>query len=167
VKQPPDAPFYGLTQQFSGVPKCRVFLPTDVPDENGYYTRCMQYIDDAPGGGFIWSWYWVAGHEYAPVLPADGGENGGTPTPPPSGLTEAQVQAMIDTSIAAALTNVVHYDEKIALVSSGDESAGVPASLLCAEAGGPADEGDEFLLTSRNGAGDPGPWESWTLRRGQ
>jgi hypothetical protein len=84
-RQYPDAPFWGLTQQYSGGPKGRIFLPTDVPDELGYYTRCMQYLDDAVGtyekskkqvsaqsSGLIWSWYWVAGHEYAPVTSADG-----------------------------------------------------------------------------------------------
>ena len=71
------------------------------PDENGYYTRCMQYLDDAAGtyshaddpqaaqfsaksSGLVWSWYWVAGHEYAPVQGAnENGVAGG-------GLTEAQ-----------------------------------------------------------------------------
>jgi hypothetical protein len=85
VRQPPDAPFFGLTQQYSGGPKGRIFLPTDSPDELGYYTRCMQYLDDAVGTyekskkqvtaqstGLIWSWYWVAGAEYAPVTDADG-----------------------------------------------------------------------------------------------
>src|SRR6188768_1823660 len=47
IKQYPGAPFFGLTQQFSGGPKARVFLPTNTPDELGYYTRCEQYVDDA------------------------------------------------------------------------------------------------------------------------
>lgn len=96
ISQPPDAPFFGLTQQFSGGPKGRIFLPSDFADENGYYTRCIQYLDDAVGtyslatakgspdyplpgdfdftaksGVLVWSWYWVAGHEYAPVTDAD------------------------------------------------------------------------------------------------
>ena len=42
-------PFFGLTQQYSGGPKGRIFLPAAIPDENGYYTRCIQYLDDAAG----------------------------------------------------------------------------------------------------------------------
>jgi hypothetical protein len=85
-RQYPDAPFFGLTQQYSGGPKGRIFLPTDTPDELDYYTRCLQYLDDAAGTyaaakkqvsakstGLVWSWYWVAGHEYAPVSSADAG----------------------------------------------------------------------------------------------
>src|SRR5829696_8144911 len=39
VKLGPNAPFYGLTQQWSGEPKGRIFLPTAAPDSNRFYTR--------------------------------------------------------------------------------------------------------------------------------
>ena len=35
IRQPPDAPFFGLTQQYSGGPKGRIFLPSNTPDELG------------------------------------------------------------------------------------------------------------------------------------
>ena len=101
IRQPPDAPFFGLTQQYSGGPKGRIFLPTDSPDELGYYTRCMQYLDDAVGtyekskkqvtstsSGLIWSWYWVAGAEYSPVTGPD------STAPPDSSELAARVAAL-------------------------------------------------------------------------
>jgi len=109
-RQYPDAPFFGLTQQYSGGPKGRIFLPTDVPDELGYYTRCIQYLDDAAltyskskkqvdakSTGLVWSWYWVAGHEYAPVTSADG-----EAPPPESGDVDALKAWM--TAIEARVT---------------------------------------------------------------
>jgi len=116
-RQYPDAPFFGLTQQYSGGPKGRIFLPTDVPDELGYFTRCLQYLDDAAGTyakskkqvsahstGLVWSWYWVAGHEYAPVTGAD------STAPPDSGdldalhawmtATDARLAALEEASMA-------------------------------------------------------------------
>lgn len=106
VRQPPDAPFWGLTQQYSGGPKGRVFLPTSVPDDLGYYTRCLQYLDDAAGtyshakdpkavqfssksGALIWAWYWVAGHDYTPIT-----DNSGTV--PPAGDYQTQIDALHD-----------------------------------------------------------------------
>jgi hypothetical protein len=77
------------------------------------------------------------------------------PEPPPAGLTPAEVQAMIDASIAAALVNVAKYGEKVALQSSG-------GAILCAEMGGP-DDYETFTLTGRSSIG---PWESWKLHRG-
>jgi len=47
VKPTADMPFFAFTQQFSGGPKGRIFLPSNTPDELGYYTRCIQYLDDA------------------------------------------------------------------------------------------------------------------------
>lgn len=120
ITQQPGAPFFGLTQQYSGAPKGRVFLPSNTPDELGYYTRCEQYLDDAAqtysksqqqidpkSTGLVWAWY-LAGpaNAYAPIQGPDAG--GGT-TPPPSGgggLTEAQVQAMIDASLAPLIAQL-------------------------------------------------------------
>ena len=109
IRQPADAPFFGLTQQYSGGPKGRIFLPTDSPDELGYYTRCMQYLDDAVGTyekskkqvgaqstGLIWSWYWVAGAEYAPVTDAD------STAPPDQSELAARVAALEEAYAAMA-----------------------------------------------------------------
>jgi hypothetical protein len=156
ITQPPYAPFFGLTQQFSGVPKARVFLPTSTPDDLGYYTRCMQYVSDAPGGGLMWDWY-LAGPEnaYTPVLPPDvappatGDGSGG------GGLDEATVQAMIDKAIA---DRCVQYDDKLALTASGGK-------LLCCEGGGPEADQQPFTITARSG--EPGPWESLKVTRGK
>lgn len=106
-RQYPDAPFFGLTQQYSGGPKGRIFLPTETPDELGYYTRCLQYLDDAVGtyekskkqvtstsSGLIWSWYWIAGAEYAPVTGAD------STAPPDSSELAARVTALEEVSAA-------------------------------------------------------------------
>jgi len=117
VRQPPDAPFFGLTQQYSGGPKGRIFLPSDTPDELGYYTRCLQYLDDAVGTyekskkqvtptstGLVWSWYWVAGHEYAPVTDAD------STTPPDGGELDALKAWMTATDARLAALEEVSAD---------------------------------------------------------
>jgi hypothetical protein len=109
IRQPPDAPFFGLTQQYSSGPKGRIFLPTDSPDELGYYTRCLQYLDDAVGTyekskkqvtatstGLIWSWYWIAGAEYSPVTDAD------STAPPDSSELAARVAALEEAYAAMA-----------------------------------------------------------------
>jgi hypothetical protein len=101
-------PFFGLTQQYSGGPKGRIFLPTTVADENGYFTRCIQYLDDAHGTyasehktvshsstGLVWAWYWVAGHEYVPVMSADS-----SAPPPDSSELAARVTALEEVSAA-------------------------------------------------------------------
>jgi len=92
IQQYPGAPFFGLTQQYSGGPKARVFLPTNTPDELGYYTRCEQYVDDAAqtysktktqptaaSTGLMWAWY-LAGPEnaYAPIMGPDTPDGGGS-----------------------------------------------------------------------------------------
>ena len=152
IQQPPDAPFFGLTQQWSNGPKARIFLPSSTPDGLGYFTRCLQYLDDAADGhGLIWSWYYVAGNDYTPVIPAD--SSGSAPSGG-GGLTQAQVQALID-------AQCVKVGSRIALRTSGDASTGVPASLLCAESGGPMEDGQPVTITSRSGS--PGPWEKFTV----
>jgi hypothetical protein len=106
IKADASWPFFGLTQQFSTEPKGRIFLPSTTPDENGYYTRCLQYLDDAAGTyaksktavttstGLVWSWYWIAGHEYTPVMGPD------STTPPDSSELAARVTALEEVSAA-------------------------------------------------------------------
>ena len=135
-------PLFGLTQQFSQGPKGRIFLPTDKPDHNGYFTRCIQYLDDKAGtrakaarsrsqkaqlltedfekstksGGLVWAWYYIDGHDYVPVQGAESGT-----TPPPAsggGLTEDQVNALIDDALVpvyAALDKALKLGDKTAL----------------------------------------------------
>ena len=75
-------PFFAFTNMVgsSNEQRGRIFLPTAVPDPNGYYTRQIQVIaDGATPGTFVWSWTYISGHAYAPVQGADGGGgNGGT-----------------------------------------------------------------------------------------
>lgn len=163
-------PYFAFTQQFSGGPKGRMFLPSNTPDELGYYTRCMQYLDDAAGtyrkaknakqdfskatkSGLVWAFYWVAGNEYAPVQGAEGGT---TPTPVPpttSGISAAEVQAMIDKS----LEGYVSIKDTVALkMSSG--------LYLSFENGGPTKHGDPVILTGKSEVHD---WESVELDKGE
>lgn len=55
---------YGITQQVGmGGPRGVLFLPTDTPDDLGYYTRQIQVVD-----GHNWTWIdrFVGGPPYAP-----------------------------------------------------------------------------------------------------
>jgi len=158
----PDAsmPFFAFTQQFSGAPKGRIFLPSDQPDENGYYTRCIQYLDDAPGTysakhdpkatfasatGLIWSWY-LAGPNN-PYVPVQGASNG-VPIPG-DGVTREELYAI--------LADYFKVDDKLALeVNSG--------KIVCVESGGPTEDNKPIVLTSRSNVG---PWESLRMKRGQ
>ena len=127
IKQVAGAPFFGLTQQYSGGPKARVFLPTQTPDDLGYYTKCMQYVDDAAhtlsaqrlqpapqATGLMWAWY-LAGppNTYVPVQGPDSG-GGTTPVPPTGGITEAQVQALIDASLAPVNEQIAAINTQLA-----------------------------------------------------
>jgi hypothetical protein len=166
----PDAsmPYFAFTQQYSGGPKGRMFLPTAIPDELGYYTRCMQYLDDAAqtysktrnakenfnakSGGLVWAFYWVAGNEYAPVQ----GAQGGTQPPATGGLTEAQVQAMIDASLAQFTG--VKLGDKIALRTNSGLLAGI-------KGGGPTSPDAPINWIGKTG--DPHAWESLTIEKGE
>jgi hypothetical protein len=63
---PPNAPFYGITQQInsSGQVRGRIFLPTDVPDEHGYYIHQVDILSDASATS--WVWRPLGGPPYAP-----------------------------------------------------------------------------------------------------
>ena len=94
-------PLFGLTQQWSNGPKARIFLPSDTADDNGYFTRCIQYISDKPGGSqgseFVWDWFYVAGHAYVPVQGAEAPPvvPPGTTPPVTGGMTPADVQRTV------------------------------------------------------------------------
>lgn len=161
VKPTSAMPFFAFTQQFSGGPKGRIFLPSDQPDELGYYTRCIQYLDDAPGTysakhdpkqqfsskstGLIWSWY-LAGPNN-PYVPVQGASNG-VPIPG-DGVTREELYAI--------LADYFKVDDKLALeVNSG--------KIVCVESGGPTEDNKPIVLTSRSNVG---PWESLRMKRGQ
>jgi hypothetical protein len=135
-------PFFGITQMWGdGGPRGRVFLPATAPDEKGYITRQIQVIADDGRGGLVWSWTRISGHEYQPVQGAEDG-----PSVPPGtsgGLTEAQVQAMIDASLVpvqAELARALKMGSKTALkmdsglyvgfVSGGPTADGQPVELV-------------------------------------
>lgn len=101
----PDAsmPHGALTQQIGSDGRIagRVFLPTASPDELGYYSHPVSPLRDGPTpGSLVWEWRDLGGPPI--VTPVDAT----TPMPPPGGLTEAQVQAMIDDSIDQALAPI-------------------------------------------------------------
>jgi hypothetical protein len=185
IKPTAAMPYFAFTQQFSGGPKGRIFLPSNQPDELGYYTRCIQYLDDAAqtystqaaaakkqgkkvelpdftklasqksaGGGLVWSWYWVAGNEYSPVQGADGapgtGTGGGGGV---SGLSEQQVQAMIDKS----LEGYVKVTDTVAMKMA----SGLYVSFV---GGGPTKDGDAIYLVGKKEVHD---WESVKLEKGE
>lgn len=166
-------PYFAFTQQFSGGPKGRIFLPSNTPDELGYYTRCIQYLDDAvgtysakkdpsvdfvsltkskSGGGLVWSWYHVAGNQYDPVQGADGATQPGTGV----GLTKEEVQAMIDASLAAFTG--VKLGDKISLRTNSGLLAGI-------KGGGPTSPDAPINWIGKTG--DPHAWESLTIERGE
>jgi hypothetical protein len=168
-------PYFAFTQQFSGGPKGRIFLPTAIPDELGYYTRCIQYLDDAQqtyskrknpkellagkSTGLVWAWYWVAGNEYAPVQGAS--PIGGPGNPPPvMGLLAEQVQLMIDNSIAAAIAGMtgVKFGDKIALRTNSGLLSGI-------KGGGPTEPDAAIEWIGKTG--DPHAWESFELVKGE
>jgi hypothetical protein len=174
-------PYFAFTQQYSGGPKGRIFLPTSIPDELGYYTRCLQYLDDAAGtrralvrkgnskkvlsedlrtvkSGLVWSWYWVAGHEYDPVQTETGG--GTTPIPPSGGLTEAQVQAMIDDSIQQAVAGFegIVFGSKIALRTNSGLLSGI-------KGGGPTQNDAPIEWIGKTGPAHA--WESFIIEKGE
>jgi hypothetical protein len=55
-KIPPNAPFYGITQQInsSGEVRGRLFLPTEVPDAHGYYIYQVDILSDASATSWVW-----------------------------------------------------------------------------------------------------------------
>ena len=81
--QPRDAPHYGITLMIDagGNARGRIWLPTDVQEPGGWFTREIQVIaDGATAGSFVWAWIDKGGAPYAPrPCPQEGSEilNGG------------------------------------------------------------------------------------------
>lgn len=153
---------YGLTQQIGadGV-RGRLFLPTAQPDPLGYYAHPIDILaDGATPGTLVWAWKdTLGGPPYVPVTP----EGGTMPNPqPPSsgGVTEAQVQAMIDASIdplEAQIAGAVKVGDKIALRTNSGLIAGI-------KGGGPTTVDAPIELIGKQNID---AWESWKLERGQ
>jgi hypothetical protein len=92
VKLDSSAPFFGLTQQYSGgTPKARIFLPTNTPDDNNYYTRSLQYYVRKDATTHVWGWDYIAGNAYTPI-PGYGPVIPPGPTPPSD--VEARLTAL-------------------------------------------------------------------------
>lgn len=155
-------PYYGLTQMAgAGGPRGRIFLPAAAPDDGNWYTRQIQVIADGPQTGtFVWAWQWISGNAYAPVQGATGGTQPPVVVVPGGGLTEAEVQAMIDDSIGQAMAAFVgvKFGDKIALRTNSGLLAGI-------KGGGPtvADAPIEWIGKT----GDAHAWESLTLEPGE
>ena len=47
-------------------PRGRVFLPTETPDDLGYYTRPVDILEDTGGGRLKWTWKEWRGPAYVP-----------------------------------------------------------------------------------------------------
>jgi len=107
-------PFHAMTQQIGtdGRIAGRIFLPASGPDENGYYTHPFSPLKDGPTpGSLVWEWRDLGiGQPVADPCGSaggEGGEGGGT------GLTEAQVQAMIDAAIAPMQEQLAGLDGRV------------------------------------------------------
>ena len=186
VKADATYPLFGLTQQFSNGPKGRIFLPTDRPDENGYFTRCIQYLDDAIGsrrrlartgrgiskllaedfdyaksGELVWAWYYIAGNEYAPVEAAyDGGTEPPIVIVPGGGLSAAEVQAMINESLEpvyAEIDKAVKIGDSIGLRMNSGKVIGVVS-------GGPNVDDQPIELIAKTNVH---AWESLKVEQGE
>ena len=83
-------------------------------------------------------------------------------------MTHSEVEAMIAAALApvyALLAECVAYGAGVALQAHGEESGpgAREGKYLCAEDGGPTQEGAPFRLTGRS---EVAPWETWTVTRG-
>jgi hypothetical protein len=111
--QVPDAsmPHHALTQQIGtdGRIAGRMFLPTAAPDELGYYSHPVSPLRDGPTPGtLLWEWRDLGGPPV--VTPGDSGSG----TQPPAGITEEQVQAMIDAAVAPLTSQMATMQEALA-----------------------------------------------------
>lgn len=164
---PSDNGYYGLTQQIrtTGEVAGRIFLPTGVPDENGYYSHPISPLKDAPNnpGHLLWEWRSLGGPPYVPVH-TDG--SGSVPNPG-DGLSESEVQAMINASLAPLEARIAHlednplsgiqYGTKIALRSNS-------GFILGLVSGGPTSENQQAEFIGKTAIH---AWESLTIEQGE
>jgi hypothetical protein len=89
-------PHHALTQQIGSDGRIagRLFLPTAAPDDLGYYSHPVSPLRDGPTPGtLVWEWRDLGGPPI--VMP----EDATVPVPPSGGLTEAEVNALIDDAL--------------------------------------------------------------------
>jgi len=106
-------PFAAMTQQIGtdGRIAGRIFLPTATPDPNGYYTHPFSPLRDGPtAGSLLWEWRDLGG---PPVVTPGADSSGPPPEPITGGLTEAQVQAMLDQQTAQLIAHVTAETERV------------------------------------------------------
>lgn len=163
---------YGLTQQIgSGGVRGRIFLPTAVPDALGYYSHPIDCLNGEEPN-LTWAWKDAPGGPHPPYVPvnmpgAGGGPGSGGPAVPPeggtvppttTGISEAQVQAMID----AAVKDCLKFGTKIALKTNSGLFAGI-------KGGGPTqpDAPIEWIGKTGDPVGVPHAWESLEVVKGE
>lgn len=162
---PTDNGYYGMTQQMDsgGNVRGRIFLPTGVPDPNGYFARAYSPLKDAPGqpGHLLWEWRYLEGPPYVPV---DTG--GGFPQPIPPSDVEQRLETLEAqtanhegriTTLEQRPTSGVQFGDKIALRMDSQMIVG-------AVSGGPTAEDQliEFIAKDHIHA-----WESFVLEKGE
>ena len=93
-KHPSDAPFFGLSQQWSGGPKARVWGPSNTPDD-GWFRFYRQYIKDDPNnpGHFLWDWSRWSTNGYDPLLTDV--QQPPTTEPPPVEPTDPELKVRV------------------------------------------------------------------------
>lgn len=91
-----DPKHYDITSWIdaAGNHRGRLSLPTAVPDELGYYTHTIQYVEDDPArpGKLRWTWQHLGGPPYAP-RPCQDGPGSTLPSDPNNPLS-AQVKSL-------------------------------------------------------------------------
>lgn len=102
-KHPSNAPFFGLSIQWSANGAApRIWIPSNTSDD-GWYRRYIQVIKDSEisGARFQWTWKHESGGPYDPLLSDTQEPGNGGSTPPPTGdyVTKEECQRMINEAV--------------------------------------------------------------------
>jgi hypothetical protein len=139
----PDAsmPHHAMTQQIGtdGRIAGRIFLPTAIPDDLGYYTHPVSPLKDGPTpGSLLWEWRDLGG----PPIVTPGADGGAVPSDP-----------QLEQRIAALEANAVQYGQTVGLrMNSG--------TVIAVTNGGPPVSNKPVTFESRDAVG---PWESFEV----
>lgn len=172
VKPKPGEPHYGITQQISparGVAG-RIFLPTMVLDDNGYYCEAISPLRDREGGGLEWEWRHHDGPTYVPLPEMGSGTTGGGLPVPPSGGgadLDAIIQARIEEAMKPVEAAVYRQGTEIAALRDKMESAGGGGQQLPKRIALKGDHG-RYLTAENDGRvsnreTEPAGWQQWRL----